>query len=84
MYQRENNLPCYDKDAAEHEKDYLSQNIVRSRFGDPPPNWYPGSKHCPFHGGKCFTSHCMAWYEESPEAGGFCSIIGRLSNSATD
>lgn len=79
MYQRENNLPGYDKEAAEREENYRLQNIAHSRFGDPPPNWYPGPKFCPFHGGECKNFHCMAWNEESPDTGGFCVMIGRFA-----
>ena len=67
------------EDVSDNSLSRAFENVVHSQFGDPPPNWYPGPKFCPFHGGECKNFHCMAWNEESPDTGGFCVMIGRFA-----
>ena len=58
---------------------YNTENVVHSRYGDPPPNWYPGEKICPFSGQHCANWKCMAWTQETQEAEGYCTMISRFS-----
>lgn len=68
----------YNNEAAEREKDYRLQNVTVSRYGQPPPNWYEGEKVCPFSGKHCANWKCMAWSQETPDADGYCIMIGRF------